>query len=308
MSKSRVLITGGTGLLALNWACAVRSSWDVVLATHLHSVDLPGTTSRPVELDDPARCGAALDDVSPDLVVHTAGLANVDGCEQHPSRAHHDNAELARNVALACSACGISLIHISTDQLFAGDRSFYPEAEAPRPLNEYARSKLVAEQWVREACPGALIIRTNFFGWGHAARQSLSDWIIYNLRAGNPLTLFDDVKFTPILADSLALAAHELVERSASGIFNVVGDERMSKYEFGELLAQRFQLARSLIRRGQVGSAKLLAPRQRDMSLSNSKARETLGRSLGTIEEYLSVLWYQEEQKRPGELIRATSG
>ena len=34
MNKPKLLITGGSGLLALNWACAVRDEWDVILGTH----------------------------------------------------------------------------------------------------------------------------------------------------------------------------------------------------------------------------------------------------------------------------------
>ncbi len=305
MGKSRVLITGGSGLLAANWACAVRDKWDVVLGTHVRSVSLQGTHSRPVPIDEPEQFGRAIRDISPDLVVHTAALANVDRCEQDPARARRENAGLARTVARECFVTRIPLIHISTDQLFAGDRSFYSETDPTNPLNEYARSKLLGEEWVRDAYKEALIVRTNFFGWGPAGRQSLSTWIIKSLRAGNPLTLFDDVHFTPILADSLARAAHDLVAKSVSGIFNVVGDERLSKHAFGELLANRFQLPASAIRRGRIADAGLVAVRQRDMSLSNEKTRQVLGRPLGNVEEYLSALQRQEADLRPEELVRS---
>jgi dTDP-4-dehydrorhamnose reductase len=62
-------------------------------------------------------------------------------------------------------------------------------SEPPRPLNEYGRSKLLAEQWVIEAAPSALVVRTNFFGWGHASRRSFTDWIIYTLREGRELAV-----------------------------------------------------------------------------------------------------------------------
>ena len=49
----------------------------------------------------------------------------------------------------------------------------------------------------------ALIIRTNFFGWGTSYRQSFSDFVIDNLRKGNNITLFNDVFYTPILIETL---------------------------------------------------------------------------------------------------------
>lgn len=307
MKKQRVVLTGGSGLLALNWASAVRHEWDVVLGTHLHRVELSGTTSCRLDLEDPHRLGVQLDKLAPDLIVHTAGLTSVDRCQAEPVRARVANAEIARNTARAAAERRIALIYISTDHLFAGDRSLYREDDTPHPLNEYARSKLLAEEWVLHACPQAIAVRTNFFGWGYENRQSFSDWIIYSLRAGRALSLFDDVYFTPILADTLARAAHELAATGASGIFNVVGDERTSKFDFALRLVEHFQLPIKLIRREKVAHANLPAPRPRDMSLDNTKARTLLGHDLGRVHDYLELLRLQEAQGRRRELFHAVS-
>src|SRR3990167_7533041 len=180
MSRSKtVLITGGTGLLALNWACAIRDSWHVILGTHQHSVKLNGVRSERVNLNSEEQFGCQLDRLLPDLVVHTAGLANVDQCEQNPDLAYQSNTVIAGHVARATASRNIPLIHISTDHLFVGDNCFYKETDQPHPLNEYGKTKLLAEELVLAAYPHSLIIRTNFFGWGHLQRQSLSDWLIY---------------------------------------------------------------------------------------------------------------------------------
>jgi dTDP-4-dehydrorhamnose reductase len=210
-------------------------------------------------------------------------------------------------VAEAAAHENISLVHISTDHLFAGLRSDYSESDQPEPLNEYARSKLLAEDWIRQAHPNALVVRTNFFGWGHAYRQSFTDWILSNLRAGKSITLFDDVFFTPILADSLAMAAHRLLDKSASGVFNLVGDERVSKYQFAIRLAKAFGLPGELIRRGRISNSNLLARRPPDMSLNNSKARSILGDGLGCLEGFFSILHRQEMDGRREELLHAVT-
>lgn len=304
--KPRMLLTGGTGLLALNWACALRNKWDVILATHLHEANLGGVVSCQVDLEDTAQLGHQLDHLSLDLIVHTVGLTNVGRCEEDRELARHVNAEIARNVAHASAIRNIGFIHISTDHLFAGTSSFYSEISPPQPLNEYGRSKLLAEEMVAEVCPQALILRTNFFGWGYARRQSFSDWIIYSLRSGKTLSLFDDVYFTPIHIDTLALAAHDLVAAGATGIFNLVGDERISKYDFGLQLAECFSLPKELIQRSQVGQANLSANRPRDMSLNNIKARQALGRPLGRLNDFLATL-HSQEAERATELLYVVS-
>lgn len=184
MRLSRVLITGGSGLLALNWACCMRASHEVILARHSRKITLDGVSVVSLDLESDATLTKQLEIVRPSLVVHTAGLTSVDLCEQQPAAAMHANAELARNVALATRRLNIKLIHISTDHLFSGSRSRYTETDPPAPLNVYGRTKLQAEQWVTQENPEALLVRTNFFGWGHRYRQSFSDWIICSLRGG----------------------------------------------------------------------------------------------------------------------------
>jgi dTDP-4-dehydrorhamnose reductase len=302
MSKKRALITGGSGLLALNWSASIRDSWDVTLGTHRHVVELAGTNSCPLNLDSQFHLTAQLQQLKPDLVIHTAGLTSVDQCERYPDLAHQANAQIARNVAQATAAYGASLIHISTDHLFAGQDSLCRESDQIQPVNEYARTKALAELWVQESHSNALIIRTNFFGWGHQYRESFSDWLIHNLRAGKSLTLFDDVFFTPILADTVALNAHALLDRGASGVFHLVGDERLSKYDFALKLAKHFDLPVNLINRAQLALAELLAPRPHDMSLDNGKAKMALGFELGGVDDFLRSLKDQERLGRKTEL------
>lgn len=283
----------------------MRERHEIVLATHTHCVTLAGTTSFALTLDDEDTLTRSLDAIAPDLVVHTAGLTSVDACERDPALARYANAELARNVARAVGRIGSRLIHISTDHLFAGLHAFYSETERPEPLNVYAQTKLLAEQWVAEACPGALIVRTNFFGWGHRLRQSFSDWIYYNLSAARPLTLFDDVFITSILIDRLALHTHALATSGASGIYNVTGEERLSKYALGEQVADAFGLPKSLLQRGKIADSQLSAKRPPDMSLDNAKARERLGTPLGTTAEFLRSLKEQDVAGRREELMNA---
>ena len=298
-------MTGGSGLLALNWACAIRGEHDVVLATHTRRVSLAGATTTPLALDDADALTREFERIAPEVIVHTAGLTSVEDCEHDPALAQHANADLARNVARAAARSGARLIHISTDHLFAGTRAFYTETDIPEPLNVYARTKLLAEEWVREENAGALLVRTNFFGWGHRLRQSFSDWIYYNLRADTPLTMFDDVFITPIIADRLAIHAHRLLALGASGIHNIVGEERVSKYDFGVQLADAFELTRSLLIPAKIAASNLSAKRPPDMSLDNAKARERLGSSLGSVAEFLELLQSQERAGRRGELRAA---
>jgi dTDP-4-dehydrorhamnose reductase len=305
--RLRILVTGGTGLLGLNWAAAMRDQHEVWLGTHRHEASLRGTRPVPLALDDAAALERRVGELRPELIVHAAALTDVDACERNPAAAHAVNAVAAGNVARAAASRGAGLVQISTDHLFDGRDAMRSEEDPPRPLNAYARSKLEGERLVAALCPGALIVRTNFFGWGHAGRKSFSDWILEALRAGRPLRMFDDAFFTPISAAALARAVHRLLAAGARGVLNVCGDERLSKHEFGMRLARRYALPTDLIERASSGSAALAAPRPADLSLSNAAAVRLLGGPLGAVEEHLAELQTQEQAGLAAELRGAVT-
>ena len=303
MAKQRLLITGGTGLLGLNWACAMRDHFDIFLVAHQRECWLQGVHVVKTRLEDGDEFDRLVRDVKPALAVHAAGFSNVDACEADPAAATRINATLAGTVAAVLARNAIPLVHISTDHIFSGGRMNYTEDCPPEPINAYARTKLQGEQAVAAAHPAALIVRTNFFGWGTRQRKSFSDWLIDTLRAGQSLRAFEDVFVTPILIDRLALAVHALAGRGAAGIVNVAGDERVSKLDFAVCLAQAFGLPANLVIRSSVADVSLKAPRPHDMSLSNARARAMLGASLGTVTQYLQELRCQEDAGRHAELM-----
>ena len=286
----RVLITGGTGLLGLNWAASIKNTHDVILGTHQRTVQLSGAATQQLSLESVDNFLETLDKIKPDYVVHAVAIASVELCEEKPDLAYHVNVRLAENVARACAIRGIRLAHISTDQLFRGDCALLDEEATVEPINTYGKTKALAEVRVQDICPEALVIRTNFYGWGPAYRQSFSDWIFNNLKMGHPITLFDDILYTPIYIDWLVKIVHQLFERFATGTFHVVGDERVSKYDFAMQLASTFDLDKKLISAGSVHSHHNRVVRPGDMSLSNKKMSKELNIHVGGIKKHLLLM------------------
>ena len=293
-AQVKILITGGSGLLATNWALAARAEHTVVLGLHKRKVLIRDVATLVLELEAHNQLQASLAAIQPDLVVHTAGATSVEWCEANPAAARHTNVTLTTNLARACADLQIPLVHISTDHLFTGDGALVDETSPPKPQNVYGRTKAEAEQCTLEHHPSSLVVRTNFFGWGTGYRQSFTDRIIVQARAGQPLMLFEDVFFTPILIKTLVTAAQELVQTQASGILHIVGDERISKHEFGHAVVNQFGLDPNLIKASRISNQRDLVRRPKDMSLSNAKACKLLGRRLGSVSAHLHALQAQE--------------
>ncbi len=302
--KQKVLITGGSGLLGINWAFSLKETCRVIVTVHNREVGLDGIEKVQVDMGSVKDVQSTLSKVKPDIVIHTVGVTSVEKCEANADLARTINVQLASNVAQACNRLGIKLVHISTDHLFSGSVEMSDERNVVEPLNRYGCTKADAEKVVLDACPNALVVRTNFYGWGTSYRQSFSDQVIKALRLGEIVTLYQDVFYTPIIIDELVSAVHGLIDMSHSGIVNVASDDRISKLNFGLLLAKKFDLNPGLIIPGFIKNRTDLVVRPKDMSLSNSLVCRLLGRKLGTVSDHVNILKKREVEGLAERLIK----
>ncbi len=176
-------------------------------ATFLSHADLDVTDAAAVRA---AAAGAG-------LIVHTAGMTDVDGCERDPAAAFRVNAVGARNVA----ATGVRVVHLSTDYVFAGSGTGeHGEDDPTGPISAYGRSKLEGERAVL-ARPGNLVVRTS---WVYGEGRNFIRSILGAERSGKRLRVVSDQRGRPTWADDLAAALAYLAGRDDAGIVHVTGD------------------------------------------------------------------------------------
>lgn len=290
LSKKQILILGGSGLLAVNWALWAQDEFSIILGLNKREIILEDIKTIKFNFSSFEELNIKIDQISPDIIVNTIALTNVEKCEHNPKLAFETNVKIASFLAQIASKIQCKLVHISTDMLYNGTQSYMNELLEVSPLNIYGETKYRAELEVIKHNSTALIIRTNFYGWGPTYRASFSDTIINSLKSGKEINLFVDVFFTPILIQNLVLYIHELIEKSASGIYNVVSDDRISKFDFGILVAREFELNETLLKPIQFSNQVGLVKRPLDMSLSNDKTVKKLGHKLGSVKEHLKLL------------------
>jgi dTDP-4-dehydrorhamnose reductase len=230
----RVLVTGAGGQLGL----------DLLDAFGDH--DVRGLTHGDLEIADEAAVVAAVRDHAPDLVVNAAAWTDVDGCESDPDHAHLVNAVGAWWVARACRLRGATMVHISTDYVFAGEgrigpdgeRRPYTEFDPTDPINEYGRSKAAGERLIRETLPEHYIVRT---AWVCGARGS--NFVKTMLRIGEEqgsARVVEDQIGSPTFTRDLAAAIRDLAVTGRFGTYNRTNSGTCSWYEFA---AAAYELA-----------------------------------------------------------------
>lgn len=283
----RILITGASGLLGLNVALEAAREHTVVGVVNQHP--LYGTPFQVIQRDLSLEHAipSLLDHVRPDGVIHCAAQANVDQCELAPQMAMYLNAIVPGILAQETARRGLSMVHISTDAVFDGQKGDYCEEDAPNPLSAYARFKLEGEQRVLSANPGAAIARVNLFGWSLSGKRSLAEFFYSNLKEGRSVKGFIDVHFCPVLVNDLAWVLVGMLARRLGGVYHAVSPTCTTKYAFGQAIARLFGFPETLIEPVSVQAAGLAAPRSPCLTLNSHKLAQTMGCSLPSWEEGL---------------------
>jgi dTDP-4-dehydrorhamnose reductase len=231
MTKPRLLVTGGSGYLG-GWVSRIASGdWDVTATYASHAGTDPGAAWRELDVRDEGRVASLVDEIQPQVVIHTAALNPGQG---------NDFAEVnvagTAHIAQAAAGVGARLVHISTDMVFDGRRGNYTEADSPTPLTPYGETKAGAEQAVTEAGAEAVIVRTSLvYGWRPTIARA-AQWMIDTVDRGESLELWSNEMRCPIWVESLAEAVVEVAGLNYTGVLHIAGTQAVSRYDFGRAL------------------------------------------------------------------------
>jgi len=304
---TRFLVTGASGLLGLNFALAVDGKKHEVTGVANTAPMLWATFKNvQLELTQPGMVEEMITAHQPEVVIHCAAMANVDACENDPAQARLVNAELPGTIAAACKRNNVRMIHISTDAVFDGTVGNYREEDKPNPLSVYASTKLEGERAVLAANPDALIARVNFYGWSAAGNRSLAENFVHNLEAGKEMLGFTDVIFCPMNILDLSNVLVEAATLGIKGIYHMVGEQAMSKYQFGVRLAEIFGFNPGLIKPVSVNDSGLKATRSLNLSLSVEKLQKALGHALPEFNEGVKKFYDQYRRGYPQYIMSLT--
>ncbi|KAK8956923.1 hypothetical protein KSP39_PZI000011 [Platanthera zijinensis] len=259
--KKRILVVGGSGFLGqhllheLDTACGKMPPYDVAFAHHrpVPPPELLGSLSLNSRTESDLRSGECFEVISegegvPHVIINCAAVSIPRACEVDPAAAMDINVPTSLIDWLSSFRDdSILLIHLSTDQVYEGLKSFYKEEDETAPVNMYGKSKVAAEKFISENCSNFVILRCSII-YGPQTISPVTkslpiQWINSVLSCGKEVEFFHDEFRCPVYVKDVVSVISTLTKKWLSDgnqmklVLNVGGPDRLSRAQMAEAVA-----------------------------------------------------------------------
>ena len=223
----KILVTGCQGMLGARLLEVFASENNEVIGIDIEEANI-------ADLDS---ISSLIDKVHPELVIHTAAMTDVDGCEKKPESAFKINALGTRNVTVGAKKAGSRLVYIGTDYVFDGTKKEpYNEYDPTNPISVYGSSKLAGENYVRQLLPEHYIVRTAWL-FGKPGKDFPS-WVVAQVKKGSRPRIFQDQIGSPTYALDLARMIQEISRKEGFGTYHVTNSGSCSRVDQARLVLE----------------------------------------------------------------------
>jgi len=275
----KILITGSAGFVGKNLFNYLKKEHEIYGISRRAGE----TITHQCDITKKDEINIVLGSINPDIIVHSAALANVDYCEEHKDETWETNVEGTMNLVKWSFLNKKKIIYISTDYVYAGETNDYNEDSETKPVNFYGESKLAAEKIV-SILQNYLILRpTGIFGYDKGGNNFFmqmlnlkSKRIIVTDQIGNPIDVL-------VLCEYIKRS----IDKNINGIYVATGPETIDRYQFTFLIAELFGIDKNLLQKGKTADLGQKAPRPLNNGTNSSKLRSILDYNCPSLRESL---------------------
>lgn len=255
----KVLITGANGMLAK----AVRNE--------LKNEELILTDVAELDITNINVVRKFIKENKPQYIINCAAYTAVDKAEEQLEIARKVNADGPKNLAIVANEQDVTLIHISTDYVFGGEKSVeedYLEEEEKHPDTVYGITKLEGEQYITNNCSKYYIFRT---AWLYGDGNNFVRTMLKLGQEKDELNVVSDQHGSPTYAVDLASIIHQAIEKDIPyGIYHTTNMGYTTWYEFTKKI---FEIAGINCKVNPVTSEEFVRPAKRPKNSKLSKEK-----------------------------------
>jgi len=237
MAADDIFLFGATSMLG--WSILRAAPEPLTAFCNGHTRHLPAGVERGIHLDDPLAMYELFATERPALIIHCAGVCDVEKCEQSPEFAYSVNVD-GTQLLIDHAPAEARIVYCSSDHVFSGDTGPYDEASPTDPVSVYGKTRVAAERLIA-ARPNSLILRTGLWiGPSASGRNGHLDWLRYRHRRNLPMTVVADEQRSAMWAADAARRVWELARSELTGLRHIVATRAVSRPELAAYLAERF--------------------------------------------------------------------
>lgn len=251
-----------------------------------------------IDVTDKGLIKKKIGELKPDVIINAVAYNAVDHMESDEGWviAKKLNVDAVANLAKEALSIGATLVHYSTDYVFAGDNEAgYKEDDEPKPISKYGESKLMGEQEIIRLSGRGLkwyIIRTSKLfgpqGASELAKPSFFDVMLKMAKEKTELEIVNEEVSCFTYTPDLAQRTKDIIDGDYGfGIYHVTNTKPVTWYHAAKEL---FKQAGVKIKIVPVSSDKFPRPAKRPKYsvLLNTKLPKVRGWQ-DALKEYLAI-------------------
>lgn len=278
---SGIIVTGANGFVGYYLVQQLLQKKHCVVATSKGENRLPFSHEKfiyhTLDYTNKEECASIFAATKPVVVVHLGAISKPDECELHKQSAFITNVTGTLNLLEAAAEHKAHFVFLSSDFVFRGDKDFYSEGDERAPVNYYGETKLLAEDEVAKYPFGWSIARTALaFGKIFSGRENIVTNTAKALQQNRSLKIFTDQLRTPTYVEDLAAGMVSIIEKRATGIYHLSGEDLRTPYEVAVETAMHLGLDTSRITPATAEEFDQPALRPERTALDISKAKADL--------------------------------
>ena len=293
-----IFITGGSGLIGQYLNIELSKQYKILTQYNQNIGNCGEFNSVKFSITDENKLEEVFRNFKPSIVIHTAAIPTPEKADQlSANEVYNINVNSTTRIAQLCDQYKTKLFYTSTDLVYAGYRGSMLKEDAKLiPISLYAETKLMGEVKIQETFDNYVILRVALqVGIGLNHSQNNFHKIFLNLKSGQPVKLYTDQFRTPLALLESARIIKELVDKNVNGeIINFAGNERVSRFELGELLCDAAGFDKNLLVKTTMEEAGVIY-KVADISMSNEKLK-SFGINIKPLDESISnaIKYYKE--------------
>lgn len=225
----KILITGASGQLGIALCNLLKQNHTI------YAYDLPE-----MDITDIDAIFEIITSDKPDVIINCAAYTKVDLCEENIEKAYCVNAIGAKNLAIAAEKFNVKLVQISTDYVFEGNATTPVKEDEPvGPCSIYGKSKLMAEEYVKELSSKHYILRT---AWLYGEGENFVRTMLLLSKNQSSIKVVNDQFGSPTSTKELSKLIAALITTEHYGVYHATCEGQCSWYEFAKKIFDILQI------------------------------------------------------------------